>query len=257
MQSLPVFVINLSRDVERRHHMTKTLAAFDMKAEFITAVDGRALSASDRSAYDRVRALAIYGVEMMDTEIACYLSHHRLYQRMVREGLEVALIMEDDVRVAPTLPAIVDSLLTCGFADWLVVRLDSKRAEVREPRSAKFRGTRLVDLAGGAGLYRLRTHVLGTGAYMIRRQGAERMLAYGERIFMPIDQTLDRYWENGIWPYVVRPFPVLQQEEFGSSTGVRPADRRGAPPFRVRANRRLHRSLDGLRKRIFNVAQLN
>ncbi len=255
MLTLPIFVINLERDVERRRHMTQTLAQLGLTAEFVTAVDGRRLSDSDRALYDRARARRIYGVDMWDTEIACFLSHYRLYQRMLRVGMDVALIMEDDVHVEPSLPAVLRDLLACPHDDWLVVRLDSKRDPVHKPPSARFRGTRVFDLPGGGALFRLRTHVLGTGAYLIKREGAARMLAYGKRIFMPIDQTMDRYWENGILPYVVRPFPVAQREHFGSSTGSRPIDRRRSQPIAVRAQRRVQRIVDGLRKRAFNLAR--
>jgi glycosyl transferase family 25 len=249
----PVFVINLARDVERRRHMSELLGQIGLAPEFVAATDGRALSAADRACYDRARALRIYGVEMMDTEIACALSHLRLYERMARDGLERALIMEDDVRVEPSLPAVLDGLATCRFTDWLVVRLDSKRSQVLDPAPGRL-GTRVVELPGGAGLYRLRTHVLGVGAYLIRRDGARRMLDYVSRIFMPIDQAMDRYWENGILPYVVRPFPAHQAEDFGSSTGVRALDRRATQPLPVRVRRRIQRLSDSVRKRAFNLA---
>jgi len=252
MPPLPVFVINLERDTERRRHMTRLLEELGLAAEFVAAVDGRRLTASDRAAYDRDRALRIYGVEMMDTEIACCLSHYDVYRRMLRDGIETALVMEDDVRVDASFPRVLQDVLNARFTGWLVVRLDTKRSQLHEPPSAKFAGTAVAALSDGA-LYRLHTHVLGTGAYLIRREGAARMLAYGERIFMPIDQAMDRFWENGIVPYVVRPFPVLQSEDFGSSTGVRPPDRRSAQPFAVRVRRRVQRSIDGVRKRAFNL----
>lgn len=253
MPTLPIFVINLERDVERRRHMTEVLGGLGLAAEFVTAVNGRQLAESDRAAFDRARSQRIYGVDMMDTEIACYLSHYRLYERIVRERIDAALIMEDDVHVEPILPRIVADLLVCRFTEWLVVRLDSKRTEMHHPPTARYSGTRVAELSGGASLYRLRFRVLGTGAYLIRRAGAERMLAYGKRIFMPIDQTMDRYWENGILPYAVRPFPVLQREDFGSSTGVRALDRRSGQPLNVRLMRRMQRVIDSVHKRAFNL----
>ncbi|HYZ22784.1 MAG TPA: glycosyltransferase family 25 protein [Rhodopila sp.] len=250
---LPIFVINLERDAARRSHMQRVLGELGLAAEFVTAVDGRRLSAEDRAMVDRPRMLRIYGCEMMDTEIACYLSHYRLYQRMVRDGIDLALVLEDDVHIHPDLPMVLRDLLVCAFTDWSVVRLDSKRTEVHRPGPDRARGVLVAPLSCGYGLYRLRTRVLGTGAYLIRRTGAERMLSYGQRVFMPIDQTIDRYWENGILPYVVRPFPVQQREEFGSSTGPRALDWRRDQPASVRWQRRAQRSFDGICKRIFNL----
>ena len=253
LAGLPIFVVNMQRDTERRQHMAGLLAGLGLAAEFVGAVDGRTLTAPERAVYDPARALRVYGVEMRDAEIGCYLSHHRIYERMVREGIPVAMVLEDDISIDPSLPGTVSALLASPFQDWLVVRLDSKRGEVINPASSKFRGTRVAELRDGAALYQIRTQVLGVGAYLIRQEGAARMIAYGKRIFMPIDQTMDRYWENGILPYVVRPFPADQGDAFGSHAGDRSSTRRRAQPLRVRLRRRLQRIEDSVRKRAFNL----
>ena len=253
LQSLPIFVINMARDLERRRYMAERLEQLGLRAEFITAVDGRALTAADRAVYDGRRAMRTYGAEMMPSEIGCYLSHHRLYERVVRDRIGTALILEDDVRIQPTLPGVLRDLLSCPFDEWLVIRLDCKRRHVAEPASDRLRGRRVADLSGGGALYRLNTHVLGVGAYLIRREGAERMLAYGRRIFMPIDHTMDRFWENGILPFVVRPFPVSQGDDFGSHSAGRTTDRRQGQAMTVRARRRLQRWRDGVAKRVFTI----
>jgi glycosyl transferase, family 25 len=254
LRSLPIFVINLARDAQRRQHMSTLLAAHDLSAEFVPAVDGRTLSEAERAAYDPDRALRVYGVAMLDAEIGCYLSHYRLYERIVRERMEAALILEDDLEISPDLPIILQDLLACAGSEWLVVRLESLRDRVCKPTSAKFLGTRVADLSGGAGLYRLKTHVLGAGAYLIRYEGAMRMLEYGRRIFMPIDHTMDRFWENGILPYVVRPFPVRQRTDFESSIGTRGQGRHRGQPLIVHVQRRIQRIRDGLRKRAFSLS---
>jgi glycosyl transferase family 25 len=254
LRSLPTFVVNLPTDLVRRQHMTQLLAQLGMDAEFIAAVDGRALSHAERAAYDHNRALRVYGVAMMDAEIGCYLSHYRLYERILRERIDTALILEDDLEISPALPAVVQDLVAGAGPDWLIVRLESQRERIRTPPSPEFVGTRVAELSGGAGLYRLRTHVLGAGAYLIRREGAARMLDYGRHIFMPIDHTIDRYWENGILPYVVRPFLVRQRSDFESRIGARGRDRHRGQPLVLHLQRRLQRIGDSLRKRAFNLS---
>ncbi len=252
--ALPVFVINLQRQAERRQHMTALLDRLGMAAEFVNAVDGQALTPGERAAYDPARARRVYGVEMRDGEIACCHSHNRIYARMVRDRIETALILEDDVTIDARLPGVISELLASPFRDWDVIRLDCKRGRVIDPPSPKFRGRQVLGLSDGAGLFRLQTHVLGVGAYLIRQEGAARMLKYAERIFMPIDQMMDRFWENGIIPYVVRPFPVHQGDEFGSHAGDRSLDqRRVGQPFAMKQARRLQRMVDGLSKRLFNL----
>lgn len=250
---VPVFVINLARDAERRAHMAAILDAIGVAAEFVPAVDGNALTEADRAVYDRPRCLRFYGVDMLPSEIGCYLSHYRLYERIIRERLDVALILEDDVYIDSALPDIVDALYACPVQDWLVIRLNTLRARVERPTSAPFRGTPVATLGGGRGLYRLGTHVLGAGAYLIKREGAARMLDYGRRIFMPIDHTMDRFWDNGIVPYVVWPFPVHHRTDLESRIGARPPERRHDQPLAIRLQRRLQRVQDGFRKRAFNL----
>jgi glycosyl transferase family 25 len=252
---LPIetFVINLERDVERRRYMTEVLAEAGLQAEFAAAVDGQTLSEADWAAYDRDRCHRVYGVDMLAAEIGCYLSHYRLWRRIVRVGLDFALIFEDDAVIGDGFAETVESIVSCRDAGWLVVRLSSLRPKVVDAPSPKFEGSRVAELHGGAGLYLLTTHVLGAGAYLLKREGAERLIAYGRRIFMPLDHTMDRYWENGIRPYVVRPFLVRQRDDLRSSIGARPPDRRHDQPVGVRARRRLQRFEDSLRKRLFNA----
>jgi glycosyl transferase family 25 len=251
--ALKIFVINLERAADRRAHMQDLLCALGLKAEFVRAVDGRALSSSDRSQYDSRLARLNYRSEMTDTEIACYLSHYRIYERICREKLPLALILEDDVDIAPNFVTAIDALAAQPNPQWTVVRLQTLRRKLLEPDCALTHG-RLVGELGESGLFRLDTHVLGGCAYLMRLPAAQTMLTYGRIISRPIDQTLDRFWENGIVPYVVRPFPARQHHGFGSQIGVR-----GKAAYveekRVDAVRgRLIRARDGINKRMFRLA---
>lgn len=138
--SWPAFVINLEDEVRRRAHMDGQLRSMGIAAEFVAAVSGAALSASDRAAYDRGKALRVYGGDMIDAELGCYLSHYRLYRRMVDQDIDLALIMEDDIEISPALPGIVHAL--ADVPEWLVVRLELLRSRVLHPKT------------GGGGLVR-------------------------------------------------------------------------------------------------------
>ena len=255
MQSLPlkVFVISLERATERRAHMQRLLTEVGLEAEFVSAVDGRAMTAADLAQYDSRLARRNYRSEMTNSEIACYLSHYRLYERIWREALPVALILEDDIDITAGFVETLKDLLTDPDPEWAVVRLQTQRGRVAEPETASDRG-RLVRTAGNGGLYQIGTHVLGGCAYLISGRGARAMLDYGRRISRPIDQTMDRFWENGIVPYVVRPFPVRQHPDFQSEIGVR--GKAACPDERASDALvgRVIRAQDGLRKRIFRAA---
>lgn len=250
---LRIFIISLERCADRRRHMERLTSRLGLDVEFIAAVDGQRLSSEARGRYDAEKTRLVYGAEMSDAEIACYLSHYSVYKKIADEDIGLSLIIEDDVDCVEDLVELIAELIAQPDPVWGVVRLQSPKASVLNPTTSRSRGVKITDLSQRA-LYRLETNVLGGCAYLIRNQAARTMLRYGERIFLPIDQTLDRYWENGILPYVVRPFPVWQHAHFASAIGLRGRDVSGVGGRLHTARRRTRRALDGLNKRLFHVA---
>ena len=244
------FVISLRRAHARRRHMRKLMCSIGIAAEFIDAVDGRCLTNEQRRRYDAAAAKRMYGAEMNASEIGCFLSHMSVYQTMIDRGIERALILEDDIECDSDLKSVIEALCTQPNPAWSVVRLQSSKRRVTTPRTAREYGKPIADIAG-RDLCRLDAGVLGGCGYLITRRAAAKMLSYGRRIFMPVDHTLDRFWENGITPYVVRPLPVRQSPCFASEIGERGralAERETARDVR---RRRVQRALDGLNKRVF------
>ncbi len=248
----PTFVINLPRDSERRAHIESELARVGLDATFVPGLDGDHLTPDDLARYDERKCRRVYGVDMVGAELGCYLSHYRLFQHVVDEELDAALILEDDVTFEDDVVDVLQKLEDLR-RDWKVVRLSTMRRSLVD--RAPDRGRDVDRLTHKYRILRLRTHVLGASAYVITRTGALRMLDYGRRIFMPIDQTMDRFWENGIVPYVIFPFPVHHGHDFVSRIGERDPRRRYQMPQHVLWQRRLTRLSDSVRKRIFNVLQ--
>ncbi len=250
---LPIFVISLKRRTDRLRHMRALLAARGLEAEFVEAVDGMALTAEQRALYDRQRALNVYGADMNPAEIGCHLSHLKVYQLIVERGVDTALVLEDDIDCDADFGELLDGVLARPRRDWLILRLQSIKGEIIKGDRPATQGDR-VETIRGRSLARVRTGVVGGCAYLIRREGARRMLSYAERPFMPIDQTMDRYWENGIAPYVLRPFPVRQSPRIASEISTRKV-RAQLGPYGTAA-RRVRRAADGVRKRLFAVTRL-
>lgn len=250
----PVFVISLERATARRAHMERLVAQLGLTVEFVPAVDGRSLTADQRARYDVDRSRSIYGCDMTDAEIGCYLSHFSLYEKMVAERIDVAVVLEDDIDCDDDLADLIRDLAAQPEPNWTLVRLQSTKSTIIDPQTPKTRGVTLANIRGRS-LCRIGTSVLGGCGYMIRRPAAETMLRYGRRIFMPIDQTLDRYWENGIAPFVLRPFPIRQNDGFESTIGLRGRAIAAATPLWRLIRRRTRRALDGLNKRLFALAQ--
>jgi glycosyl transferase family 25 len=248
-----VFVISLARRADRRAHMEALLAERGLEAEFVDAVDGIALTDEQRSRYDRRRALAIYGAEMSAAEIGCHLSHLKVFELIVARGLDCALVLEDDIECDSDLSDLIAAVRAHPSQEWLVLRLQSVRSAVVSGDRAATRGDRTRSIRGRS-LARVRSGVVGGCGYLIKLQGAQRMLRYAHRPFMPIDQAMDRYWENGIAPYVLRPFPVRQCDRIASEIASRKTC--VAEGALATLARRLRRAGDGLVKRQYGFVRL-
>jgi glycosyl transferase family 25 len=250
---LRVFVISLERATERREYMADLVSRLGLTAEFVSAVDGKQLSPEQRARYSSRRARRIYGCEMTDSEIGCYMSHLAIYNRMIEEDIETVLVLEDDISCVADLRGVLDEVIRLPRDAWQVIRLQSSKTSITEPANGRGQGERIVGV-GERDIYRIRTSILGGCAYLIRRPAAEAMLLRSGRIDMPIDQTLDRYWENGIVPYVLRPTPVWHEDLFASEIGQRGRGLVNRQPAGVVFRRRMQRLLDSLNKRIFWLA---
>lgn len=248
-----VFVISLERATERREHMKGLLSKLGFTATIISAVDGKNLRPDQRARYNSERARRIYGCEMSDNEIACYLSHLSIYSKMLEHRIDVALVLEDDISAVGDLKPIVEEVLKLPRSSWQVVRLQSTKRSVANG-SGEHGAGESVARVGEREIFRLRTSVLGGCAYLIRLGAASAMLARSEQIDMPIDQTLDRYWENGIIPYVLRPMPVWHEDLFESEIGERGRALNLQPDRKALRRRRIQRMVDSLNKRIFWLA---
>ncbi|EGJ09766.1 glycosyltransferase family 25 protein [Rubrivivax benzoatilyticus] len=162
------FVITLAGDDARRAPLLAALSAQGLDWELMLGVDGRrGLPAPLEAEVDRAAARTRSGAPMTDGELACALSHRAVYRRIVDEGLDAALVLEDDAIVHPRLgeflaawdPAVADLLL-----------LDHSRAwGEKRPRF----------VSGAFAVHRLGLPYynpsFATG-YVLTRRGAERLL---------------------------------------------------------------------------------
>jgi len=190
---------------------------------------------------------------MSAAEIGCHLSHLKVHALIVERGLDCALVLEDDIECDSDLPDLIEAIRNHPCQEWLVLRLQSIKGAVISGDRPATRGDRVQSIRGRS-LARVRSGVVGGCGYLIKREGALRMLRYAHRPFMPIDQAMDRYWENGITPYVLRPFPVRQCDRIASEISARKT--RPAPGVLATVARRVRRAVDGLAKRQFAFVQL-
>ncbi len=109
MNNVPLYVVNLESQPERRRFMESQLAALPdgFRIEWIRAVDGRALSETEiRADYDPAIAVRTTGRPLNRGEIGCALSHRAIYRRMIEVQEPFAVVLEDDVALGEEFPEV-------------------------------------------------------------------------------------------------------------------------------------------------------
>ena len=109
----PIFIISLKLAVDRRALSRRALNRIGLKFEFFDAVEGGRLSDAEVAAvYDAEKNARQYKRSLSLPEIGCYLSHYALWKRIVDDGLEGGVILEDDFEADESLKMVLDEIST-------------------------------------------------------------------------------------------------------------------------------------------------
>ncbi len=114
-----IYVINLEKDVQRKDSMKSRLSQFGIDPIFINGVYGKKLTENEKYA-ECTRFCAKF---CTNGAIGCALSHKKAWTRVIENGDQDAIIMEDDVVLHPDHRAILSRVLTKLPTDWDFVYL--------------------------------------------------------------------------------------------------------------------------------------
>ena len=93
--NIPIFIINLPKDKDRRDFMEKQMKEFGLDFQFIEGklgTDPEVLASCD----DKL-AIKEHRKVLMTGEKGCAYAHKSIYEKMLRENIPYALVLEDDV----------------------------------------------------------------------------------------------------------------------------------------------------------------
>ncbi len=134
-------------------------------------------------------------------EVGCFLSHRACWQRIVDEGWDYALIVEDDFHAEGALWADTLRLIEAHAGTQIYLRLPAKD---REHPSGP------VIEQGQSRLFLPRRIGLQTVAQVVGREAAARLLAVGETIDRPVDALLQMHWVTGQRVHTILPNGVQE-----------------------------------------------
>jgi glycosyl transferase family 25 len=217
---LPIWLLNLKPEKGRRQFMMRQFRALRFDVEVIPALDGLLLTPDDLKMYSKTKALFYCRRELTIGEIGTALSHARMWERMVRENLEEALIFEDDVWISDALPRILanrDKLPP----DWEFINFSTDAPQ--EPFGEFV-----------TGIYRASKHLAPadrSSAYLLNRKGVRKLLDHVYPIAHSSDGLTWRTDITGLISYGIYPRAVILAD-LGSNVWDRAQIRR--PGFAVR-----------------------
>ena len=98
-----IFLINLDCRPDRLAYVSTQLHELHLPFTRISAVLGKNLTESEQQLFDKDRFIIEYKKPVTLGEIGCAMSHRLIWQKMLDENLEYALILEDDIEISAEL----------------------------------------------------------------------------------------------------------------------------------------------------------
>ncbi|PKP73265.1 MAG: hypothetical protein CVT84_14400 [Alphaproteobacteria bacterium HGW-Alphaproteobacteria-6] len=225
---LPIHVINLARAPDRLAHMAGELGRLGLDWQRFDATDRLSPGAAGPAAgfatgFATGRLARAFPATPGD--IACSLSHLRLWHLIAEGPAAAAVVLEDDARLAPGFAgfaseAVVDLMGRHGMGALKLEFWPGPQQSRRRPV-----GRDLGPVGGGARLYRMHSSFLGTCGYVLTAEAARSLLRAFPRPCVPVDHLLfgaeAALGFDLLRPGFVNPAPVLHDTAaFASDIGA-------------------------------------
>jgi glycosyl transferase, family 25 len=199
--AIPIYVINLDRDVARLQFVQKLFAQHDLSFERIEAVDGRRLSELRGPEIVPVCPSPLFPRGLMMKDQGLTMSHRKAALRMLASGRPVGCIMEDDVDFSPSFRRLLSLLAASPPAD--IVKLEGIGTVCHVLPIATIDSHILAVTAKA---------IMGAAAYLVTRRGAQCIVDLTETVREPFDHLFARVIGRASLVHVL-PYPVHQRPE--------------------------------------------
>ncbi|CAG8567110.1 24862_t:CDS:1 [Gigaspora margarita] len=169
-----IYLISLKNRVDRREKLEFLAKKFNLNIEIFPAITGE-----DEDVLNELER--VDGLGLIPTQIACYVSHYKVYQSIINHGYESALILEDDVDFELNIESIITDTFKFLPSDWDIFYLGYC--------SYQEQNGHFVDGQDNSAPYKLyrSTYPFCTHGYVVSRAGAHKLV----KMIAPISTTLD------------------------------------------------------------------
>lgn len=110
INNLAIYVIGLPWAIQRRRRIAKQLDAIGVNYQMVDAVDGNFISSYERLR-NKMHLVSKFKSRLLTAgEQGATLSHHKVYEMMLQNNDEYALILEDDATINEDIKALLNNI---------------------------------------------------------------------------------------------------------------------------------------------------
>lgn len=202
-------IIHLERAHARFPQVESMIDMLPLKSHVLAAVDGEQMSEPHRQAYVRKLLHPDYPFQLRKSEVATFHSHRACWKKIIDEGLDAALVLEDDLKLDPEIfPRALDFVMSnIQLGDF-----------VRFPVKVRENAHRSLASIGSIRLQSYNSIELGMQAQLVTRDAAKTLLAATQKFDRPVDTFLQMHWVHNVRVLTVWPSGVQEiSRELGGS----------------------------------------
>lgn len=207
--SIPIYIINMQGCEERWHTTETRLKNIGLEAERFDATIGKQLNDVELKIwYCPKKNKQYYNRNLTLGEMGCYISHMRIWQKMVDESISHCVVLEDDLFIQPHLKAIINA--ATKLRSFGLLKLSDNRG---------FPFIDTVELDDNLTLGNYKKTPNGTQGYIISLDGAKKLLTR-KPFYRPVDVDIQFHSEVGLQIIGIRPYPVAEDRSFESEIAI-------------------------------------
>lgn len=187
MNQTKVYIINLKKDIEKKEYMLDLVKKYFSNYSIFEAVYGKELSTEyTNNLLDFTKMQKYLKRNLTAGEVGCSLSHIKIYEDMINNDTEKALILEDDISFDNNLLEIINNIEKLDL-NWDIILLGHHTYFSRDVDTLTSFWSKKHKLSNLYNLRRPSELGYGTYGYLISRNGAIKLVNELEKFYKPID----------------------------------------------------------------------
>ena len=209
---IPKFIISLDKNKERQDYLKKEVYP-KLKNYFkCAAFDAELDDANDILKNNNIFLTDTFYDKCSEGQLGCFLSHFQLWKYIIKSNLDLAIILEDDVKIYNNFNKIIDTVY-----ENLPVKFDYVHLFIHPDKQ------NIQYLEGKDGDIIPAEDNFGTVAYMVSLRGAKRLVKLTEllKIQAPVDRQINFCIQhNFIKAFMIKKPFLLTQGEIMPNRGI-------------------------------------